>query len=322
MTEDEKREWLLRVEELTVHFNSNPSPITYPFEIGGYFRMKEESNYPKFITEMWQENYDRIEKLFLENCENLLEDDLIRFAFFLSAGGIWQKIQLPYLESRWEDKTLRSLLIEDTVLNPTITSSEYQSSETLINHLTHLTEFEEKAKVELSSFERIVEFGGGYGSMCRLFKRICRNISYVIIDLPALLYIQAYYLMNLFGDQQVNIVYGSDHAQEGKINLIDISNVSALESLLKWDVDLFVATWSLSEANEYTQQYIYDKRYFNSKYMLLGYRHYEIPNPRQPCSDSIQLTPNYEILYQGSTFFALEEEQYYIFARKLHAVAQ
>lgn len=317
MTEAEKKEWINNVKSLTASFHNKKVPVNYALDIDAYMRMRQKSNYKRFITEMWQENYDWAEKLCLECNPDFLQDDLLRYAFFLTAGGKWQKIQLPYLESKWDREKLKTLLREDHMLQPDITSAEYQTSETMINHLTHLTVFQEKMGVKIDSLKTIVEFGGGYGGMCRLFRRISGSNTHIIIDLPIFIIIQAYYLKNIFGNTQVNLIVNEDNDIEpGKINLVEISGEKHLDAISTLAPDLFLATWSLSEANEYTQKKIYGRKYFDAKHILAGYRHYESPNPRQPCSDSIKLTPDYEIVYEGNTFFALAHEQNYLFARK------
>jgi hypothetical protein len=45
-------------------------------------------------------------------------------------------------------------------------------------------------------------------------------------------------------------------------------------------------------------------------------RHVETLNPCQPCSDSIRSPANYHIVYEGNAFFALAQEQYYLFDSK------
>ncbi len=318
MSETEKAEWIETVEKLTSAFHEKEIPIKCPMEIKKYQIMKKKSNYKKFITEMWQGHYDHAEKMCLENRNDFLKDDLLRYAFFLSAGGLWQKIQLPYLESKWDTQKLECLLKEDHFFHPYITDAKYFSSETMINHLTHLTLFQDKLKVDINKFKTIIEFGGGYGGMARLFRRICGNFcTHIIIDLPIFIIIQAYYLKNIFGDDQINlIINGSDNIKTGKINLIEISKYDKLRIVSNWMPDLFVATWSLSEANNYTQEYISSMGYFDSKYILNGYRHYEEQNIRIPCSDSMKIPSKYKIVHQGSAFYAFAQEQYYLFACK------
>jgi len=318
MTEEDEAAWVRQVGRLTDGFREK-----YPgrsregrYEIDSYVAMKRRSRYRKFVTPMWQEHYERAEELFLGKSNGFLRDDLLRYAFFLSCGGVWQQIQVPYLESRWEKSKLRRLLLEDPVFDPDITSEEYESSESLINHLTHVTEFQARMGVDVARLGCIVEFGGGYGGTCRLFRRLCGGATHIVVDLPVFLHIQSCYLKTLFGEAGVTIVGEGGVIEEGKINLVDVSDAEALETVGDFDVDLFVGTWSLSEANQRTQEMILRRSYFDARYLLIGYRHYVEPNPRQPCSDSIRLPSDYEIRYRGPTFFALAQEQYYLFAHR------
>lgn len=318
MSETERLEWIKRVERHTVVFHAEERPIIHPLEIEAYLFIKRKSKYKDFTTKMWQKFCDYAEKKILNEKDDFLDDDLLRYAFFLTAGGWWQENQIPYLESKWGKQKLKYLLKEDHFLRPCISSSQYHSSETMINHLTHLTLFQEKMNVSIDKFKVIIEFGGGYGGMSRLLKRIKVDNTIIIIDLPVFLIIQNYYLSNIFGKSKINLVVNNtDDIVEGKINLIDIGNDKKINLINKLTPDLFIATWSLSEANKYTQNYIFGKEYFNSKYILIGYRHYEIPNPKQPCSDSVRIPAHYSIIREQA-FYAFANEQYYLFAQKLN----
>ncbi|MFC1767471.1 putative sugar O-methyltransferase [Candidatus Margulisiibacteriota bacterium] len=317
MTDQEKNDWIMNVNKMTEEFNKNELPVKYPIDIKSYSVLKKKTKYKEFITEMWQEHYDKAEKLCMQGKKDLLRDNLLMYAFNLFAGGLWQKSQIPYLESRWDEERLKQYLLEDAFMGPFITSDKYHSSEQKINHLTHLTLFEEKTKADIDKMNMIVELGGGYGGMCRLLRKFNDKATHIIIDLPIFLIIHQYYLNNIVGKENVNLITDSSQGiKEGKVNLIDVSDDESIRLILESTPDLFIAAWSLSEANKHTQDYIYSKEYFNAKHLLIGYRHYEEINKRQPCSDSIRLTKQYKSIFNGSAFYALAKEQWYNFAKK------
>lgn len=81
MTEPEEQEWIAKVERLTSSFHGNRDSTIYAYETASYLRMRQNSNYKEFITDMWQEHYDRAEELFLSNKKKLLQNDLLRYSF-------------------------------------------------------------------------------------------------------------------------------------------------------------------------------------------------------------------------------------------------
>jgi hypothetical protein len=63
-----------------------------------------------------------------------------------------------------------------------------------IEHAFHLFRFQHRMGPHLHDADCIVEFGGGFGSMCRLIRALGFRGRYVIFDLPPVLALQRYYL--------------------------------------------------------------------------------------------------------------------------------
>ncbi len=63
-----------------------------------------------------------------------------------------------------------------------------------IEHASHLARFRHELGTPLEDTDCIVEFGGGYGSMCRLVRALGFRGTYIIFDLPPILALQRYYL--------------------------------------------------------------------------------------------------------------------------------
>ena len=53
-------------------------------------------------------------------------------------------------------------------------------------------------KKNILDHDLLIEFGGGYGSMCRLIKNMGYEVFYIIYDLKHLNLIQEYFLSNIF----------------------------------------------------------------------------------------------------------------------------
>jgi hypothetical protein len=120
------------------------------------------------------------------------------------------------------------------------------SSGNAIHHAYHLAVFEDSTAKNISGLNCIVEFGGGYGSMCRLFRNAGFKGRYVIFDLPYFSALQRYFL------KVTRIIVARSPSEAEPNDVICVSNFSDLhECFLEPEFhrnSLLVATWSLSEA--------------------------------------------------------------------------
>lgn len=96
----------------------------------------------------------------------------------------------------------------------------------LLHHMYSLNEFLNfSPKTDLKALNTVYEFGGGYGSLCRLFYRLGFKGKYIILDNPLMSTIQDNFLKKTVPDQKVSSVLGD-------------MNIA---------VDMAIALWSLSE---------------------------------------------------------------------------
>lgn len=92
-------------------------------------------------------------------------------------------------ESRW-----RPALVEVSAGRPLPYSECPESSEVLIQTAHNILRFERLSGRRVSEWESIVEFGGGFGGMCRLAHALGFSGSYLIFDLAPFTLLQGYYL--------------------------------------------------------------------------------------------------------------------------------
>jgi hypothetical protein len=119
------------------------------------------------------------------------------------------------------------------------------SSGNLIHHAYHLSQFEARTGRRAERFPAVFEFGGGYGSMCRLFHQLGFSGRYVIYDLPQFSALQAFYL----GSLGLPLV-AADRLVGADRGIACVSDAASLVRALEWadaSCTLSVATWSLSE---------------------------------------------------------------------------
>jgi len=108
----------------------------------------------------------------------------------------------------------------------------------------HLCRFEEVTGIRADATTFVLEFGGGYGGLCRLVHRLGFRGRYVIFDLPELGALQRFYL----GHAPVPVSTPDDARPQAGV--VTVSAVDELATILKTrppGIGLFIATWSLGE---------------------------------------------------------------------------
>lgn len=159
---------------------------------------------------------------------------------------------------------------EDYVGGPTLLSSTYVTSHNSIQNLYHLIRFLDETQCNLDQIDTVIEWGGGYGNMAKIFKRLKPiPFTYVIVDIPLFSCIQWMYLSTILGKESINLLQNpEDTIHAGKINLLPICFIDRY----KISADLFMSTWGLSESSKYSQDYVVNHNWFNSKHILLAYQ--------------------------------------------------
>jgi hypothetical protein len=200
---------------------------------------------------LWFANLNRIRELVLTaNPREFLRWDVIKYTMFIEYSK-FISIELKYIRQleNW-DRRWSSALKESRVGRPFPFITYPKSSGNLIHHAYSVAVFENKTNISVENLDFVFEFGGGYGSMCRLFQALNFKGRYVIYDLEPLSALQTYYLMTL-GFNVLNL----DEFIKSSINtncICCISNVyelSVIKTLMNSSsASLFVATWSLSES--------------------------------------------------------------------------
>jgi len=149
-------------------------------------------------------------------------------------------IELAALQARpdWESRWRRAIR-ECEAGRPFRYAGWPDSSEPLIQTAYTLARLEALAGRPVSQWDAVVEFGGGFGSLCRLMHQLGFSGRYVIFDLPPFSLLQRYFLRS------------AGVMREADDRIVLTSDLSELERLVAalppsaWSV--FVACWSLSE---------------------------------------------------------------------------
>jgi len=175
------------------------------------------------IIEYWENNCKKLEdKLKLEDISDFLQWNFIRIAMF----------HIPNIEelnalkrSKYWDKWNKGL-VEHPFGKPEYYSPYPISSGNLVHHMYSLLQIARFAEFEVTDLKSIYEFGGGYGSFCRMLRNLDYKSHYTIYDLPVFSHLQRMYLEHVKGN-----TFGTDF-----INEVD-----------KMEVDLFISLWAIEE---------------------------------------------------------------------------
>ena len=251
--------------------NQKDTFMLYRNNFSNIYQKLKKYSISQFTTPLWENCNAKLEKVFLPQPPfSFLKDPTIMRTMFVTAGGKWLKEEITFLKEKIPRNKLEALLQEDFVGDPLLLNSTYLTSHNSIHHLYHLIRFLDKTQCNLDQMDTIVEWGGGYGNMAKIFKRLkSAPFTYIIIDTPLSSCIQWLYLATILGERNVHIIQNTeDTIRLQKINLMPICFVSHH----KLDTDLFISTWGLSESSKYSQDYVGGHKWFNSKHILLAYQ--------------------------------------------------
>ena len=198
----------------------------------------------------WSQYTNRLSELVADDdVRSFLRWDVIQESMFVG-NEPYIKDELDYFGNLtdWKSKWSEAI-VESPVGHPIPCVFYPDSSGNLIHHAYHLAQFEEKIGIKIDEISFVFEFGGGYGSMCRLFYNLGFSGDYVIFDLPPFSVMQRFYLRTL----SLPVLQMSS-VSENHAGIVSLSDMADLEKVLsssrirKGSRSLFLATWSLSEA--------------------------------------------------------------------------
>ena len=146
----------------------------------------------------------------------------------------------PDWQSRW-----RPAVQESAVGDPRPFFDYRPSSGNLLNQAYQVCRFEDVTGTRLADADFILEFGGGYGSLCRLACALGFRGTYAIYDFPEFSALQQCYL------RAHGLPIAADLRRDpGRLGIITLSTLGELDQLLEGRSPgraAFVALWSLNE---------------------------------------------------------------------------
>jgi hypothetical protein len=251
-----------------------------------------------------------LELIFKKKLKNFLREGFIQKVFF-----VHNRFYIIFLLIKVfiYKKKFKFLLKEDNIGNPVRYFLYPQSSGNRIREVFHLIEFEKFIRISLTQIDEVFEFGGGYGNMARIFKKINNRITYTIFDTKEVNLIQFYYLCMLNYKTNWNVI---------KKNQINLLNKIEQISIKKFKNKLFIANWSLSETPIDVRNKII-KKIYKFDYFLISFQKYfeNIDNYYYFKKLANYLDNHHNIIYDlrmipHMNFFNLNKNHWYLFIKK------
>lgn len=219
----------------------------------------------------WEQINRSIEQVFLPRPPfDFLQHATIQYTMFVTAGGSWMRQQLVFLLKAVPNQSfLRDLLEEDYVGRPILLNGKYVTSHNTIHHAYHLFRYQTETGTQLARLGTIIEWGGGYGNLAKLVRRLNPEATYILIDTTLFSCIQWLYLTTVLAPEEVHLVRSpASTLQSGKINILPVSFVRNYAPRC----ELLISTWGLSESSQLAMDYVVGEKFFHAAKLLLAFK--------------------------------------------------
>lgn len=223
---------------------------------------------PGFVHPQWEENIREVESYFLERFDMSFMAHPRIDGTMVFTNGAAHEAEWPSVEAWRSTDTVRGYLRNG--LNDHFLVGKLGTG-TLINsthQLYHLVRFERFRRERIERVRSVVEFGGGYGNLARLFQCFEGLTRYAIVDLPLFSCIQYVFLSTVLGPGGVRLV--TEPRTPAADGIVDLVPVNLLPDLHR-DGDLFVSTWALSESPPAAYDLVRERDWFGAREILLAF---------------------------------------------------
>lgn len=200
----------------------------------------------------WNANMLKLKELAIHNDpREFLSWDVVKGTMFVKYAK-YSRPEYSYLKNAADWPRWQKAIREDKVGHPPPCPFDTSTSCNLVHHAYHVAKYEQSMGDSVGNYSFALEFGGGYGGMCRLFHKLGFQGRYLIFDLPAFSILQEYFLKSI----GLKVLSKSEFLS-GEQGVLCTSEMSVLDELKANDEKrLLVATWSLSESPISTREQI------------------------------------------------------------------
>lgn len=248
-----RRAWRKRQQQRL----DRPLPPATPAELAGIAQLRAEFEAfpPQAVPGQapseseWRQNLDALRRDVLERDPRAFTRFPVVLKTMFVDDADYLSTELRYLRRHRDwDRRWAPALRESGAGHPLPYGGYPATSGNLLHHCYHLARLHDTLGVDPADFRYVLEFGGGYGGLCRAFHAIGFRGRYVVFDLPHFSALQRYFLRS--AGIAVHESAAAFAAAAGGAHCV--SSLEALDAVLPAERRdaLFVATWSLSETPE------------------------------------------------------------------------
>lgn len=215
--------------------------------------LSEILHFRKFPKRSRWTKWDEIDTHF-----SLLSTDLY-FSKFRRSKLLIETMDYQNLDAKNYSKLLKLAGIKEPKTGKPIKPFMLRNSLNAGHQFRHITNYGESTGIDVNSFKRIVEFGGGYGCMRWLISNFATEAAYEIIENPGIKLLQERYLRSsldslAFAQTNWNLTMND---LKPKLN----------------SEDLFIGLWSVSETPTDLMIDVLETLEKNSCNLLLAFQH-------------------------------------------------
>ncbi len=189
-------------------------------------------NYSEDALNHWNKITQEITKQLESDDSNFLRNDYVKNALHPDQY-FYSWMFFKELRKTYSEKNLQKYCKDIALGNPLKDMILKDSSPTSLKHYYLLNKLQKDLEINLNNIDFVTEFGGGYGSMCRIaFNNLkLSKVKWSIIDLPIMVELQKAYLKQSLTTEKLE----------------NITFVNSFKKITPKNKSLFIATWSLSE---------------------------------------------------------------------------
>ena len=218
------------------------------------------------VESEWQRNLRTLRySIATRDPRNFLRWDVVRHTMFHEAHAA----EFDHLNGLSTWPKYRAALVESPIGRPRPYSLMASTSGNLVHHAYSYSQLFDAFSLEIGDCHHVFEFGGGYGSFARFTHQMGFSGKYTIFDLPEFSLLQWYFLSSLTS-RSLSVARGLNPNPGTAISLVaELAAVQKAADAVP--IDVFVATWSISESPLAIRRQIFD-RIGSPRYYLIAYQ--------------------------------------------------
>jgi hypothetical protein len=223
---------------------------------------------PRFVQGSWDRFETEIASFLLPSAPfDFQRSTTLRDTMVMVTGGRAFRTELETCRRVWDDTELASLAEEDLAGDPVLHADDPPTSHTRIHHLHTLARHRLARGPGPESASVTIEWGGGFGGLARVLRRLGPpDSTIVLIDLPLLTSLQWAYLGTTLGADDVHLVDNGGHIERGRVNLVP----NGLLDRIDVEPDTFISTWALGESEPAAQDEVRERGWFDAANLIIA----------------------------------------------------